>query len=77
VLMIYRDGRRELRAPPPEITWRNRDSDQRRPIGGLPRLAMSVLLIAGTAGLGRKLGAARRRARQYREEKTPPTTSGR
>jgi hypothetical protein len=77
VLMVYRDGRREMRAPPPEITRRNPDSDQRRPIGGLPRLAMSVLLIAGTAGLGRRLGAAHRRARQYREETMPPTMSGR
>lgn len=75
VEMLYPDGRREMRAPPPEITRRNRDSDQLRPVGGLPRLAMSVLLIAGTAGLGRKLGAARRRAPQYREEKTPPTMS--
>jgi len=73
--MIYRDGHRERRAPPPEIMRRNRDSDQRQPIGGLPRLAMSVLLIAGTASVGRKLGAARGRARQYRERKTSSTMS--
>lgn len=68
VLMIFPDGHRELRSPPSEITRAFPGANRPSPGQALPRLVVSVVLLAGAATGGRRVVTARRRrTRNYTE----------
>lgn len=55
VMFIYADGRRELAAPPPEITKLRQDAIRPAPAQGVPRFLVSVTLLVAVALVGRRL----------------------
>ena len=59
VMFVYSDGRREMAAPPPEITRVRRGTDSPSPIG-LPKAVMSLIVLSIVALIGRKLMTVRR-----------------
>jgi hypothetical protein len=66
VMLVHSDGRRELVAPPPEITRVRRGTDSPSPIG-LPKAVLSLMVLSIVAVIGRKLMTVRRNLRSGRE----------
>ena len=75
VLMRFRDGHEELRAPPPEITRAQPGANEPRPAQALPRLVVSLVLLAGTAAAGRRFATRRRRLNSPLSSPTRATRS--
>ena len=63
VMFVYADGRRELSAPPPEITRVRPGTDAPSSIG-LPKAVMSLVVVSVVAVIGRRVMTLRRGRRR-------------
>lgn len=71
VMFVYADGRRELSAPPPEITKVRPGTDTPSPIG-VPKAIMSLAVLSIVAAVGRQLMTLRRGNRRRERAQTAP-----
>ena len=66
IMFVHADGRRELVAPPPELTTLRPGQDHGDLGFGTPKVVFSVVLLAAVAGIGRQLAVRRRLLRPSR-----------
>ena len=66
IMLVHADGRRELVAPPPELT-RLHPGQNYADLGfGTPKLVFSIVMLAAVAGISRQLAVRRRLLRPSR-----------
>ena len=66
IMFVHSDGRRELVAPPPELTRLHPGQDHADLGFGTPKLIFSILMLTGVAGISRQLAVRRRPPRPSR-----------
>ena len=64
VMFVHADGRRELSAPPPEITKLRPGTDTPSLGTGLPKAVFSLVVLSVVAGIGRRVMTLRRGSRR-------------
>jgi hypothetical protein len=72
VMFVYADGRRELAAPPAEITRVRPGTDQPSPGIGLPKAVLSLVVLSVVAVVGRQLMTVRRASRRRARARQAP-----
>jgi len=73
VMFVYADGRRELAAPPAEITRIRPGTDVPSPGIGMPKAVLSLLVLFVVALIGRQLMSVRRVVRRRARARQAPT----
>ena len=71
VMFVYADGRRELSAPPPEITKVRPGTDSPSPIG-VPKAVLSLVVLSIVAAIGRQVMTIRRGVRRRERARPAP-----
>lgn len=66
IMVVHSDGRRELVAPPPELTMLRPGQEHGNVGFGTPKLLISILMLAAVAGISRQLAVRRRLPRPSR-----------
>jgi hypothetical protein len=66
IMFVHSDGRRELVAPPPELTTLRPGQDHGDLGFGTPKLVFSLVVLAAVTGIGRQLAVRRRLLRPSR-----------